>query len=246
MNKPLTLTVSNGRYTISGYSGIQGWLRKPGTATPPSSCPDGSSVNFRPNGGSPIHPNGTLIKEPNVSTVYVLQNGLKRAIASPDVLYSMYENGEFDFGDVITVASDELSIYPSGDVVYGTLPSNGRGQPDGRLIKQVGAAGISIVTNNGMRRGFSGGDIFLKLGYQFCNVIEVADYDSYPEGPPVGAMPLMTASLKLSPSGSYFSGTTLTGSFTITNVGIDPITFNHLWIGGRYKATLSCVAPPGT
>jgi surface antigen len=184
VNRCLSLTNTGGNFTVgafgSGYP-VQGWLRRQGTTPPP--CANGSSVAFRPNGGPPTHPNGSFIRDPNNPTVYLLQNGQKRPITSPDVLFNLYDNGEFDFSDVIAVASDELAQYPTGAIINGPLPSNGRGQPDGRLIRQVGGAEVSIVTNIGMRRPFASGQTFTDLGYSFCKVTEVSDYNSYPTGP---------------------------------------------------------------
>ncbi len=149
-----------------------------------AACGNGTSENFRnpSTGGSPVHPNGTLIKAANDGTVYLIQNAQRRWVTSPEVLRSLYQNGGFDFKDVITVAADELYNYPLGDNIYTSLPVNGRGQPEGRLIRQQGQNEVSIVTNGGMRRPFPNADIFLNLGFQFCNVLEVSDYYSYPAG----------------------------------------------------------------
>jgi len=106
------------------------------------------------------------------------------------VLRALYQNGGFDFKDVITVAADELSSYPVGANITSTLSGNGRSQPDGRLIRQQGQGEVSIVTNNGMRRAFPNANIFLNLGYMFCNVVEVSDYYSYPAGSAVDGISL--------------------------------------------------------
>ncbi|MGH9801454.1 MAG: PPC domain-containing protein, partial [Blastocatellia bacterium] len=129
-----------------------------------------------------VHPNGTLIKAASNGAVYLIQNGQRRWISSPEVLRALYQNGGFDFKDVITAAADELSSYSVGANITGTLSGNGRSQPEGRLIRQSGQAEVSIVTNNGMRRVFPNASIFLNLGYLFCNVIEVSDYYSYSAG----------------------------------------------------------------
>jgi hypothetical protein len=239
-NRCLSLSVSGGTYTVGGFNSsypIQGWLRKPGTPIPPA-CTGGTSESYRVNGGPPLHPNGSLIFERNTTTVYLVQNGQKRPISSPDVLHHLYigENGEFDFSDVITIASDEMNRYPVGAGVFDSLPSNGRSQPDGRLIRQVGGTEVSIVTNNGRRRPFTTENTFLGLGYKFCGVVEVSDYNSYPVESVVAGLeplPTITSSIVLSPVGPHAVNQNITASFSITNKGNITITLSQLLAGGR-------------
>lgn len=154
-------------------------------------CTFGTSQTFQP------HPNGTLVKlkqedDPD-GKVYLLQGGQRRWITTPDVLYNLYNqaNGGFDFSHVVTISGDEMSRYAPGDEINSSnspLPSNGKSQPDGRLIKAKGDSEVSIVTDNGLRRPFSSGSLFLAMGYAFCKVIEVTDYDSYQIGTPIDAI----------------------------------------------------------
>jgi|ERR1044071_1447028 surface antigen len=74
VNRCLSLTISGGTFTVGGFSAsfpIRGWLRRPGTTSPPA-CTGGVSESFRVNGGPPLHPNGTLIIERNTQTVYLI------------------------------------------------------------------------------------------------------------------------------------------------------------------------------
>ena len=179
------LVISNGAYRIlSKTYPVRGWLRKSGSAPP--NCSAGSSENYPVDGRPPVHPNGTLIKKRNDQTYYALIDGQKRGIPSPDVLHNLYggENSEFEFNDVVTVSDAEFNSYPTGPPVNSPLPSNGLSQPNGRLIKAPGKSEVSIVSD-GKRRPFTDANIFLNLGYVFCNVIEVSDYDSYPVGPSI-------------------------------------------------------------
>src|SRR5262249_47652088 len=92
----------------------------------------------------------------------------------------------FESNDIIIISPDELSLYPAGPDVTSALSSNGRSQPDGRLITQQGGNGeISIVTDNGLRRAFTTQNVFINLGYTFCNVVRVPDYNAYPVGPDI-------------------------------------------------------------
>lgn len=109
--------------------------------------------------------------------------------------------------------------------------------PDGKLI--AFDREVSIVTDGGKRRPFELGQRFTDLGYVFCHVVNVSqqEYESYPEGPPVDAMPLLTSSVNLSPGGPYSVGQNITGSFTIKNVGYASIPFSSLGIGGRLNGS---------
>lgn len=166
-----------------GTSNPISWI----TATSSSAkCQNGGSAYYKPGGGVPTHPNGTLFTvkgDPQAGTVYVLVNGQTRGIPSADLLYKLYGVGHgFDFRDVMQISMAEFNTYSHGAVLNSPLPMNGRNEPDGRLIKQLGGGEISIVTNNGQRRAFTSAEAFLNLGYQFCNVAGVSDYASYPKG----------------------------------------------------------------
>lgn len=151
-----------------------------------SKCQNGGSAYYRPGGRTPVHPQGTLFTvkgDPQTGTVYVLHNGQTRGIPSAELLYKLYGVGRgFDFRDVLQISMEEFNTYQHGPVLNSSLPMNGRNEPDGRLIKQHGGSEISIVTNNGQRRPFASAEAFLNLGYQFCNVAGVSDYNNYPVG----------------------------------------------------------------
>ncbi len=205
-----------------------------------SVCGSGSSENYRVLGNRPpIHPNGTLIKANGSPTVYLIREGKKWWVTSPSVLAFLYQQPNSDFSnDVITVASDEISRYPTNpDPVSNALPSNGRTQPDGRLIQQGGE--ISIVTNGGQRRAFATSAAFTGLGYQFCKAISVSDYSSYPAGPAAEVMLLITSNLALNPSGPYTTSQSINAQFTITNIGSFSTTLDTLTVGGRLNQTVT-------
>lgn len=178
-----------GRESMTYYADPRGtsnpitWM----TSTSSSAkCQNGGSAYYRPGGTTPRHPNGTLFTvkgDSQPGTVYVLVNGQTRAIPSADLLYRLYGVGHgFDFRDVMQISMTEFNTYSHGAVLNAPLPMNGRNEPDGRLIKAWGGSEISIVTNNGQRRPFASAEAFLNLGYQFCNVAGVSDYNSYPKG----------------------------------------------------------------
>jgi hypothetical protein len=186
-----------------------------------SPCKNGTSVNYRPDDEPPVHPNGTLVRSISdpTGTVYLLRNGQKQGIVSPQVLRNLYPNGGFDFKDVIVVAQDELERYPTGPAISSQLPSNGKTHSEGRLIKKNPGGEISIVTDNGMRRAFVSADVFLNLGYLFCNVADAtaANYDSYTPGPPITGAPTTTqCNYEISPTSRTFASGGGSGPVSVT------------------------------
>jgi hypothetical protein len=170
----------------SSYASTNGFVNPTNWITTRApKCENGSSQRYKPYGGEPVHPDGTLIKTAGSGTVYVLDGNVRRPIPSAARLYELYGPGRgFGFQDVITISTQEMNQYPLGSTVNSPLPYNGRNQPDGRLIKQWGSGEVAMVTDNGMRRVFTG-EAFLRLGYSFCNVAGVSDYYSYPQGPDI-------------------------------------------------------------
>ncbi len=91
---------------------------------------------------------------------------------------------QFDLKDIITITDAEMNQYPVGTTLSnpGALGDNKQFSPDGRLIKKPGGATVGIVSN-GLLRLFPSATIFTGLGYQFCNVYDDPNFDSYPAGP---------------------------------------------------------------
>ncbi|MBK9315806.1 MAG: Ig-like domain repeat protein [Acidobacteria bacterium] len=202
-------------------------------------CSNGTSTLRNRDGGPPIHPPGSVIKTASNLTVYLIDSENRKRPLSPSALSQLYNQStdartSTNFNNwVIIVGQDELDLYESGGSIFNALPGNGKPFPDGKLISYNGE--VSIVTGGGKRRPFVTANTFTGLGFNFCQVVNVsqAEYNSYSVGPPVDAMPMLTSSLNLSPAGPYTVGQSITGSFTIKNVGYQPITFSSLGIGGR-------------
>ncbi|MBI1748608.1 MAG: hypothetical protein HYR55_18785 [Acidobacteria bacterium] len=155
-------------------------------------CTNGTSQRYRPSGRPAVHPDGSLLTVAGSvpPTVYVLQNGQKRGIPTPERLRELYGPGRgFDFTDIIIVEQDELNQYPTGAPVPVSEPifDSGLCEPAGRLIQQDGREEISIVTGDCIRRPFGLGQAFLRLGYSTCNVWQIFDYSDpiYTVGPPI-------------------------------------------------------------
>jgi hypothetical protein len=203
------------------------------TYTPPPVCDGGTSENYRVNGGPPLHPNGTLVKVRTDPTVYLIQNGQKRGIPSQNILNNLYQqpNGGFQNKDIITIAADELNRYPTGAVINSSLPSNGRSQPDGRLIQRVGSSEISVISG-GSRLPFANEGTFLGLGYLYCNVIPASDYDSYPVGIIVDAITTLRFS-SITPSSLQTKDWNQSVTYTFTVVDGNGSAISGAAVGGQ-------------
>jgi hypothetical protein len=209
-----------------------------------SACTNVSSTLRNIDGGPPIHPPGSVIKTASNDTVYLIDSdNRKRPITSSSVLAQLYNQStdartSTNFANwVTTVGQDELDLYEQGGSISAALSGNGQQFPDGKLIGYNGE--VSIVTGGGKRRPFTSSSTFTGLGFNFCQVVDVSltEYNSYPSGPPVDAMVMLTSSLNLSPAGPYTVGQSVTGSFTIKNVGYQSITFASLGAGGRLNGS---------
>lgn len=199
------------------------------------------------------HPNGTLVKQigdPD-GRVYLLQNGQRRWIATPNVLHNLYDqpNGGFDFTDVVLVTELEMKGYPTGEDISVplSLPSNGKSQADGRSIKAPGNPEISIVTDSGMRRPFASSNVFLAMGFVFCKVIVVDDYNSYVAGLPIdGTEASGSVAVQATLDGAAWSGPV---SFSVTalphaaEMSTVPSFTSNLSPGG-YQVSYTTGGPP--
>jgi surface antigen len=211
-----------------------------------SSQTSGTATLMNRDGGPPIHPPGSLLRTALNPTVYLIDSeGRKRGIASLGVLSQLYNQGT-DFRTdtnftswVITVSQSALDQYETGGVLNAALPSNGRegsgGFPDGKLIRNQSNGEISIVTGGGRRRPFAALSTLTGLGFNPNMAVNVdsGTYGSYSAGAPVDAMALLTTGISLTPTDPYTIGQSVTGRFSVKNVGYSSFTFSSLVLGGR-------------
>jgi hypothetical protein len=242
-NRGNDLTYRNVWYNFVGSSdlllgGFPSFYQLP-LPTTTTTCSSGSATLRNRDGGPPIHPPGSLLKAASNQTVYLIDgDNRKRPITSASVLAQLYNQSTdartgTNFSSwVITVGQDELDLYEQGGNISAAQPGNGKPFPDGKLIGFNGE--VSIVTGNGKRRPFVSGSTFTGLGFNFCQVVNLTqtEYNSYPVGPPVEAMPLLTSSVNLNVTTATV-GQNISGSFTIKNVGFQSLPLTSLGIGGR-------------
>lgn len=106
----------------------------------------------------PTHPNGALIKTANSDKIYVLDNGFKRFIPSPQIFESRYR-----WQDVVTISENEMTSYSTGNHILFR---------DGTLISDKNAVYIVV---HGQKRPFASPTTFEMKGYKWENVKKVND-----------------------------------------------------------------------
>jgi hypothetical protein len=198
---------------------------------------DGTSESYTaPNGQTPVHPVGTLVRTRSSGTIYVVSAEAQlRGISHQETMQNLYMNGGFGLEKVIVISDGEFARYQIGNAIDNQLPGNNHRRPDGTLISSPGGE-ISIVTNNGGRRPFTSAGTFTALGYSFCNAVSVNqdEYDSYsPVGAPVtgeavGAPPASGTPVQWTtkPPDSFANGATFTLAWNIANSS--NTTYSHI------------------
>lgn len=121
-----------------------------------------SHLSLYPNATFPVfyyHATGGLIKYPNSSTVYRIENKTKRGFTSYPAFLA-----NSDSSKIMTIST--IFQYPDGPVMT---------YPDGSLIK--GASPAVYLIENQKKRPFSSAGSLLNLGYSFEQVRVVSDSD---------------------------------------------------------------------
>ncbi len=125
------------------------------------------------------YPNGTLVKTPNDSTVYVIIDGQRRAFTSMGALVS-----RFDPKMIVQTSAAELSKYDLGSPI--TLPNY--------AILHTGST--YYLLDNTTLRPFENQETVRALGYNPDEIIEVSDSDisGFPLGTIISARTVASAS----------------------------------------------------
>ena len=104
-----------------------------------------------------VYPDGSLLQEFNLNTVYYLQNGQKRAM---EMSGEEFAKMGFKDSDIIKVFSSDLKIYQSGlNIKYA---------PDGKLINDK--KGTVYLVENGKKKKFTSATLFEYLDYKWKNI----------------------------------------------------------------------------
>lgn len=102
------------------------------------------------------HPNGTLIRTASSDKIFVLDNGVKHYIPSPQIFESRYR-----WQDMVTISENEMESYSTGDHILFR---------DGTLISDKNAVYVVV---DGQKRPFASPTTFEMKGYKWGNVKKV-------------------------------------------------------------------------
>lgn len=118
-----------------------------------------------------FYPDGTLLKAQGTSTIYLIQNGLKRRFTSTAAFLSRYSPNR-----VITVTNDQLLQYTSGqDIAFANYS-----------LLSPPTGGVYLIVDD-MRRPIKTKQAFRAAGFQNSDVIKVKwnDLAQFNEGPEI-------------------------------------------------------------
>ncbi|TRZ78226.1 hypothetical protein D4R87_01155 [bacterium] len=94
------------------------------------------------------------------NTVFVLEDGTRRGITSPQ----LFEKLGYKWENIIEMAPSEEEIYQVGEI---------KRYPEDTLVMETGILTAYRINNN-ERQPFTNGEIFLNLGYKFEDLIEIS------------------------------------------------------------------------
>lgn len=112
---------------------------------------------------------GALVQNKKTGGVYYVMNSVKQPVWDRVFLTTMFKNKK-----IVKAAPEELDKYATeSPVKFG----------DGELLKSPDSSGVYLIAN-GLRRAFTTGEVFEKMGYKWSNVITVSQkiIDLYPDG----------------------------------------------------------------
>ncbi len=147
-------------------------------------------LGFQMNTLLPWHPYGYVVRGDD-ETVYLVENGHKRAFPSADIFLSQ----GYHWQQVVKIAQAELDALPSA------RPLTFR---DGTLVR--GSGQTTYVVEEGRKRPFVTAADFEALGYRWENVVKIADEQ----------LEQMTTGAALLPNAPYPNGTLLRGADDMT------------------------------
>lgn len=136
------------------------------TTTPPATTEPGQVLGSSVG----VYPNGSLLKAPNSPAVFYISNDQKHVITSAAVF-----NTRFNWNDIVYLPSTrQLDLYEAGDAVAFSV---------GTLAKEEGKSAVYRISATAGRQPILSANVFLKRGYKWNQVIEVAPnaLASYPE-----------------------------------------------------------------
>ncbi|MBU2595918.1 DUF4091 domain-containing protein, partial [Patescibacteria group bacterium] len=134
-----------------------------------------SEVNNYPLGDPLKYQEGTLFRTRDNSSVYVVENGKKRLIPSPQI----FEGMGYNWGEII-IAEDNniLGLHPKGEDI-----AQAKVHPNGTLVKTVSSSGVYLL-GDAKKRLIISPSIFNSRFVSWGRIITInqTEMDSYPQG----------------------------------------------------------------
>lgn len=109
------------------------------------------------------HPDGTLVKASNSSTVYLIQAGSKKYFTSPAKLFSQ----GYDWSDVKAATSQDIALTTGNSVDF----------REGTLVKVSGPT-VYVISDQGgtiLKRAFANQATFVGLRYSTTEIFNISD-----------------------------------------------------------------------
>lgn len=107
------------------------------------------------------HVDGALVKATGGSSIFLLQNGKKRGIVSPQI----FDAWGYKWNKVIAISQTELDTYANGDLIAT--------YPDGTLLKNNSDSKVYLISG-GKKRLIPSPIFFEDMGYKWSSVIGAA------------------------------------------------------------------------
>lgn len=152
------------------------------------------------------YPTGALLQDNKTGGVFYVTEGTKAPIWDKVLLKT-----KFKYRSITPVSPEKLASYQTVEPAIFN---------DGELLKSSISPGVYIIDNK-MRRPFTSGEIFEKLGYKWSNVITVPKkiLDLYPEGITISEIYTEATATSTAESGAASStpNSTLNGTASSTN-----------------------------
>lgn len=106
------------------------------------------------------NPTGVLLQAKETGGIYYIENNLKHAIFSREILRSQFARRKWT-----VVPQSEIDKYQSGDPVYFR---------DGELITSPSANGVYLIAD-GQKHPIPSAEIFNQMGFKWSNIIKTTD-----------------------------------------------------------------------
>ena len=134
-----------------------------------------ADINYYPDGPvidlTSAYPQGALLKAKETGGIAYVENGVRHAIYSREILYSRFKGRP-----TITVTESELEQYPVGEPALFA---------DGELVTAEGQPVFFIA--GGLRHPVASRDVFDRMGFKWGNILKTSDrsLEVHPLGDPV-------------------------------------------------------------